>query len=567
MAYVKIRPRRGTASQWEYANPILSEGEMAFEVPETGVGTGPVNIKQGDGQNSWNNLPYAFNAAYLNTKVDDLANTVATYDATIQTLSQSVASMESQVQNIRKIDIQSTEPSTDLILGQIWINTDMVTGSMTVAPSNVSLEVGASTRLALTSTLSAVDSIEWKASDETIVQITNATMSGATITANLSSGSSFVTVTASAKLNGQTIYQASSKVTCSISGGLVVTPEAARVVIGNYQNLNLTNSLSSYDTIQWSSSANYYATIEESSDTNAKVKALTSGSATIYARAMLNGSAIATGTSLITIVGMKLNKTSAQVGIGESTILALENTMIDGTDYDTITWDTSGANVATISASSKTSATVVGVAAGQCYITATATLEGQLVQKVQCIVGVTGNLTLDKNVMSMMVGQTGGLTVTNTLGEGNYDRIAWTSSEETIARINSSTNSSAIIEGRAAGSAVITVTAYLNSQFVTSASCTVTVSGTIEIDQGSALNINQGSTTQLTLTNTLSSASYSRIRWVVDAADIVSIVTQSNTDCTIEGLGIGQATITAIAVDTEGTTVASDAIVITVNPV
>ena len=135
------------------------------------------------------------------------------------------------------------------------------------------------------------------------------------------------------------------------------------------------------------------------------------------------------------------------------------------------------------------------------------------------------------------------------------------------SKANSSTNSSAIIEGRAAGSAVITVTAYLNSQFVTSASCTVTVSGTISIDQGSALNMNQGSTTQLTLTNTLSSSSYSRIRWVVDAADIVSIVTQSNADATIEGIAIGQATVTAIAVDTEGATVASDAIVITVNPV
>ena len=77
-AYVKIRLRRGTRSQWEYANPILSEGEIAVEVPDTGVGTGPINMKQGDGTTSYNNLQYAFNAATLNDKVDTLANTVAT---------------------------------------------------------------------------------------------------------------------------------------------------------------------------------------------------------------------------------------------------------------------------------------------------------------------------------------------------------------------------------------------------------------------------------------------------------------------------------------------------------
>ena len=149
MSYVKIRPRRGSQSQWEYANPILSEGEMAFEVPETGVGTGAINIKQGDGQNSWNSLPYAFNGAVLNNKVDELANTVATYDATIRELTQIVSDMQQQVLNIRKIDIQSSEPTTNLVLGQIWINTDMVTGGLVIAPTQVSIEVGSNTRLLL----------------------------------------------------------------------------------------------------------------------------------------------------------------------------------------------------------------------------------------------------------------------------------------------------------------------------------------------------------------------------------------------------------------------------------
>ena len=58
MSFAKIRPRRGTANQWSNANPILAEGEIGIEVPSTGVGTGTVKIKFGDGSSHWNDLPY-----------------------------------------------------------------------------------------------------------------------------------------------------------------------------------------------------------------------------------------------------------------------------------------------------------------------------------------------------------------------------------------------------------------------------------------------------------------------------------------------------------------------------
>jgi len=59
MSFAKIRPRRGTALQWETANPILVEGEIGIEVPNEGVGTGEVKIKFGDGVKTWTDLPYA----------------------------------------------------------------------------------------------------------------------------------------------------------------------------------------------------------------------------------------------------------------------------------------------------------------------------------------------------------------------------------------------------------------------------------------------------------------------------------------------------------------------------
>lgn len=63
MSYAKIRPRRGTAYEWNTENPILHEGEFVLEVPDTGVGTGLSKFKIGDGVTPYRNLPYAFDGA------------------------------------------------------------------------------------------------------------------------------------------------------------------------------------------------------------------------------------------------------------------------------------------------------------------------------------------------------------------------------------------------------------------------------------------------------------------------------------------------------------------------
>ena len=61
--HAKIRPRRSTATEWSTINPILQEGELGIECPDTGVGTGLCKFKVGDGYTQWNDLPYAFDAA------------------------------------------------------------------------------------------------------------------------------------------------------------------------------------------------------------------------------------------------------------------------------------------------------------------------------------------------------------------------------------------------------------------------------------------------------------------------------------------------------------------------
>ena len=40
MSFAKIRPRRSTKTEWELINPILMEGELGIEYPDSGIGTG-----------------------------------------------------------------------------------------------------------------------------------------------------------------------------------------------------------------------------------------------------------------------------------------------------------------------------------------------------------------------------------------------------------------------------------------------------------------------------------------------------------------------------------------------
>lgn len=58
-SFAKIRPRRGTLSAWSLEDPILEEGEIAMEVPDSGVGTGISKMKVGDGIHKYTELPYS----------------------------------------------------------------------------------------------------------------------------------------------------------------------------------------------------------------------------------------------------------------------------------------------------------------------------------------------------------------------------------------------------------------------------------------------------------------------------------------------------------------------------
>lgn len=63
MSYAVIRPKRGTFHEWSTVNPVLYQGEIVVEHPDSGAGTGLCKFKIGDGTHKYLQLPYAFDGA------------------------------------------------------------------------------------------------------------------------------------------------------------------------------------------------------------------------------------------------------------------------------------------------------------------------------------------------------------------------------------------------------------------------------------------------------------------------------------------------------------------------
>ena len=74
-----LRPRRGKKSTAETQNIVLKRGEIFFEAPETGVGTGAGRIKIGDGTTAYTSLPYFYDYSSF---MSDISTATVTFTET-----------------------------------------------------------------------------------------------------------------------------------------------------------------------------------------------------------------------------------------------------------------------------------------------------------------------------------------------------------------------------------------------------------------------------------------------------------------------------------------------------
>lgn len=87
-----LKPRRGKKSTAIAQELKLEKGEIFFEMPETGVGTGLGSIKFGDGNTVYRNLPYFFDtAAYAKATHTHTMAQVTNLNSTINTINGNIA--------------------------------------------------------------------------------------------------------------------------------------------------------------------------------------------------------------------------------------------------------------------------------------------------------------------------------------------------------------------------------------------------------------------------------------------------------------------------------------------
>ena len=100
-----LRPRRGKKATAEAQNIILKRGEVFFETPTTGVGTGIGKIKIGDGTSTYSNLPYfleqgsqiSVDTALSTSSTNPVQNKIVT--TKINELDTTISSIQTSFQN------------------------------------------------------------------------------------------------------------------------------------------------------------------------------------------------------------------------------------------------------------------------------------------------------------------------------------------------------------------------------------------------------------------------------------------------------------------------------------
>lgn len=156
---------------------------------------------------------------------------------------------------------------------------------------------------------------------------------------------------------------------------------------------------------------------------------------------------------------------------------------------------------------------------------------------------VTG-ITLSDTELNMSTGDTHTLTYTVSPDNVDSDKVTWTSSKSSVARVTSA----GLVEAVSAGTAVITAMSLSKSGV--KATCAVTVvKKDIHVESVSVspenVEIFKGESAQLTATVLPANADNKNVTWSSSKSSVASV----NADGVVSGVGVGEAVITATTVD------------------
>lgn len=382
--------------------------------------------------------------------------------------------------------------------------------SITLDKTSLELAVGETEQL--TATVKPDDAtdknVTWTSSDESVAKVDNGKVTA------IKSGKATIT----AKCCGKTVECA---VTVTVPTGAVTLDKTSlSLAVGETAQLTATvkPDNATDKNVTWTSSDESVAKVD-----NGKVTAVKAGKATITAKC---GGKIAECAVIVTVPtgSVILDKTSLSLAVGETVQLTATVKPDDATDKN-VTWTSSDESVAKV-----VNGKVTAVKSGKATITAKC---GD--KTAECAVTVTvptGSVTLDKTSLSLAIGETAQLTVTVKPDDATDKNLAWTSSDESVAKVDNGK-----VTAIKAGKATITVTCGGKA-----AECAVTVTvptSSVTLDKAT-LSLAVGETAQLTATVKPDDATDKNVTWTSSDESVAKV---SNGKVT--AIKSGKATITA----------------------
>jgi len=252
-------------------------------------------------------------------------------------------------------------------------------------------------------------------------------------------------------------------------------------------------------------------------------------------------------TGVIPVESVSLNKVSTDISVnGTERLFATVNP--GNATNKGVTWSSSAEAVATVASDG----TVTGKAVGTAIITARSAADTTkfatcTVNVFVQTISVTG-VTLNRATMPLNVGASGTLIATVSPDNASIDAVEWISSNSLVASVDST----GIVTGVSAGSAVITVRTVDGKK---EATCTVTVSNVpvtgITLNQ-TTLSLVLGNSFKLVPTVAPTNATNKAVTW--SSSNTARVTVDSDGNVTAVGTGSGTVTITARSVSNTGVT-------------
>ena len=312
---------------------------------------------------------------------------------------------------------------------------------------------GSETIIATINPAGAVNkAIEWKSSDESIVTVNNGTIVGkkvgkATITVTCGDKTANVTVTVNKKPSNTVAVKsvALNKSNATLSVGNSIT------IVATVSPDNATNK-----SITWTSSDDNIASVN-----NGIITAKTVGTTTITAKSGKESATIKITVNPIKVKSISLNKKSTSIVLGNQETITVIFNPANTTDK-TVTWSSSDKTIATVS-----NGVITAKKVGTAKITAKS--GGKTASVNVTVKPVTvQSISLNKTSSTMFVGNNETLTATVNPSNASNKKVIWTSSDSTVATVNSS----GTVTAKKAGTTTITAKSEDGNKIAT---CLITV--------------------------------------------------------------------------------------------